>query len=144
MTASHSSHDDAIIESMLIIGCVGATAGGEFLAWRNALGLPDPEAVLLDPDSFVLPERSDRAFAALNAVTSAVIANCTPERWEAGWRALIAAMKADQPDLAVVSARALLKHRPPSAHPPRDVLVAMAPVLREAGLFDSLAPQPAQ
>ena len=49
----------------------------EFLAWSSELDLPDPEAVLADPTSFVLPERGDRAYAALSSVAAAVVADPT-------------------------------------------------------------------
>jgi hypothetical protein len=41
-------------------GAVGDGAAAEFHAWMQERGLPDPEAVLADPDSFALPHRSDR------------------------------------------------------------------------------------
>ena len=69
----------------LVRGCVGDGAGAEFLAWLLEMDLPDPEEVLADPAAFRLPERADRAYAALAAVTAAVTAQPSPERWAAGW-----------------------------------------------------------
>ena len=69
--------------SALVRGCVGDGAGVEFLTWLAEMDLPDPEAVLADPASFALPERGDRAYAALAAVAAAVAADLTPERWAA-------------------------------------------------------------
>src|SRR5262249_57589504 len=43
--------------SALVRGSVGEGAGVEFLAWLAEMDLPDPEAVLADPGSFVLPHR---------------------------------------------------------------------------------------
>ena len=57
--------------SLLVRGCVGTGAGVEFLTWLAEADLADPEAVLADPDSFVLPERGDRASAALSSVAGA-------------------------------------------------------------------------
>ena len=62
--------------------------GAEFLTWLAEMDLPDPEAVLADPASFTLPERADRAYAALAAVAAVVAADPTPERWAAGWQVL--------------------------------------------------------
>lgn len=128
----------APVAAALTIGSVGVVAGGEFLAWRDDLGLPDPEAVLADPLSFRLPERGDRAYAALAAVTAAVVAENSPARWVAAWTAIGAATAEAHADVAVAAVRTLIAHRPAGAVPPREVLVAMAPLLRTAGLFDHL------
>src|SRR5262249_18051492 len=58
----------------LVAGAVGEGAALEFLSWLEHLDLPDPEAVLADPESFELPERSDRAFAAPTAVATGAVA----------------------------------------------------------------------
>ena len=72
--------------SALIRGAIGDGAGVEFLAWLVEMDLPDPERVLADPASFRLPERGDRAYAALAAIAAAVAADPTPARWTAGGR----------------------------------------------------------
>lgn len=72
----------------LVEGAVGQGPGTEFLVWVVEADLPDPEAVLADPASFVLPERPDRALAALGAITAAVLARPSVERWLAGWAVL--------------------------------------------------------
>jgi hypothetical protein len=120
--------------SALIRGAVGDGAGVEFLAWLIDMDLPDPEVVLADPGSFVLPERSDRAYAALAAIASAVAATPTPERWVAGWRVLgLAAGGA--PDVAAVAARLLARCKPEGlAELPAEIRL-FAPVLRDAGML---------
>jgi len=102
------------------------------------LDLPDPEAILRDPTSFRLPERGDRAYAALAAVTAAVLANNTAERWEAAWLAIAAGTENGHADIAVAAVRSLIAHRPDGAAPPLEVLTQMTPVLKTAGLFDVL------
>lgn len=129
---------DEGVAALLVMGCVGAAAGAEYLAWREELDLPDPEAVLADPDRFELPDRGDRAHAALSAVTAAVLANNTAPRWEAAWRAIAAATRDRHGDVALASVRALIQHRPTGGAPPPEVLTQMAPLLRTAGLFDRL------
>lgn len=124
------------VVTLLVAGSVGVGAAAEFLAWREDLDLPDPESVLADPASFRLPERGDRAYAALAAVTAAVIADNTAERWEAAWTAIAAATEERQADIAVVAVRTLIAHRPDGAVPPAHVLTKMTPVLRTAGLFE--------
>ncbi len=64
-----------IATSLLVRGCVGPGPGVEYLTWLAEADLPDPEAVLADPDSFALPERGDRAYAALTSVAAAVAAD---------------------------------------------------------------------
>jgi hypothetical protein len=73
-------------------------------------------------------------------VTAAVLAENTSARWEAAWRAIAAGTRKGRGDLAVAAVRTLIAHRPDGAVPPRDVLTEMAPVLREAGMFERLSP----
>jgi len=119
---------------LLIRGCVGDGAGVEFLAWAKEMDLPDPEAVLADPDSFELPERGDRAYAALSSVAAAVVANNTVARWHAGWKVLGTAGES-APDVAAVAARILAANRPEGATAPPEVKIFI-PVLRDAGLLE--------
>jgi hypothetical protein len=121
--------------SALVRGCVGDGAGAEFLTWLAEMDLPDPEEVLADPDSFTLPDRADRAYAALAAVTAAVTADLTADRWAAGWRVLATAA-ASAPDVAAAAARVLARHRPDGAPLPPEIRL-FAPVLRDAGLLSS-------
>ncbi len=119
--------------SALIRGAVGDGAGVEFLAWLVEMDLPDPEQVLADPASFRLPERGDRAYAALASIASAVASNPTPERWTAGWQVLGLAADAAL-DMAAAAARVLARCRPDGAALPEEVRL-FAPVLRDAGLL---------
>jgi len=132
------SGGDAETRALLIAGAVGPAAAAEYLAWQEDLDLPDPEAVLRNPASFRLPERGDRAYAALTAITAAVLADNTAERWEAAWEAISAVTESRQADIAMAAVRTLVVHRPDGAAPPPDVLIKMAPVLRTAGLFERL------
>ena len=117
----------------LIRGAVGDGAAVEFLAWLVEMDLPDPEAVLADPASFILPERGDRAYAALTSIAAAVAAQPDAARWAAGWRVL--GLVADSsPDIAAVAARTLARCRPDGAPLPEEIK-RFAPVLRSAGLL---------
>ena len=119
--------------TLLVLGAVGEGAGIEFLSWLANMDLPDPEAVLADPDGFELPERSDRAFAVLTAVASVAVARGDAESWAAAWR--VVERVADRaPDVAALAARTLAGARPPGAELPGGLL-QMAPVLRAAGLM---------
>jgi AAA domain (dynein-related subfamily) len=124
---------DEDVRATLIFGTVGEGAGIEFLSWQANADLPDPEAVLADPDSFELPERSDRAFAVLTAVTSVAIAHGDADSWTAAWRVLAKATSA-APDVATLVAQSLAAARPQGAALPAEVL-QLTPVLRAAGLL---------
>lgn len=127
------------VTTHLLRGAVGPGAAAEYLAWQSDLALPDPEAVLADPRSFVLPERGDRAYAALSAIVAAVLSNNSVQRWEAAWDAIAVACAGEKGDIAVAAIRALVSNRPTGARPSPEVLAKMAPVLRSAGLFERLA-----
>lgn len=122
----------------LLAGAVGHGPALEFLGWMEEAGLPDAETALRDPSSFVLPERGDRAYATLTALVAAVLADNSVERWTAAWSALAAGVRTGQADLAAAVMRPLIEHRPDGAMPSAEVLAAVGPVLRQAGLFDRL------
>lgn len=119
--------------SVLVRGSVGQGPGVEFLTWLVEADLPDPETVLADPDSFELPLRGDRAYAALSSIASVVAADATVARWLAGWRVFGKAGET-APDVAAAAARTLARCRPPGAPVPAE-LTAFAPLLRAAGLL---------
>ena len=105
------------------------------------MDLPDPEQVLADPASFRLPDRGDRAYAALAAVAAAVAANPTPERWTAGWQVL--GLAADgAPDVAAVAARVLARCRPAGLKDMPPEIHLFIPVLKDAGLLPEVMPGP--
>ena len=131
--AAAASDAGELATSLLVRGCVGAGAGIEYLTWLAEADLPDPEAVLANPDAFVLPERGDRAYAALSSIAAAVAANPYDGRWERGWRAFARAA-GSAPDVAAAAARTLARCRPPGAPVP-DEVHAFAPLLRDAGLL---------
>jgi hypothetical protein len=133
LAASEAAHASEAARAALVEGAVGDGAALEFLVWLEHLDLPDPEAVLADPDTFVLPERSDRAFAVLTAVASVAVADGGQERWQQAWR-VVARAAEGAPDVATLVARTLATHRPPGAEVP-EALLELAPVLRAAGLL---------
>lgn len=132
--AAEAAGADELVASVLVRGCVGPGPGAEYLTWLAEADLPDPEAVLADPESFELPERGDRAYAALTSVAAVVAADPTPERWAAGWRVFGRAASAGVPDVAASAARTLARCRPPGAPLPPE-LATFTPLLRDAGLL---------
>jgi MoxR-like ATPase len=133
LAAAEAGAAGELATSLLVRGCVGTGPGVEFLAWLAEADLPDPEAVLADPDGFVLPQRGDRAYAALSSVAAAVAADPSNGRWERGWRAFGHAA-GTVPDVAAAAARTLARCRPAGAAIP-DEVKAFAPLLRDAGLL---------
>ncbi|MGF1599633.1 MAG: AAA family ATPase [Acidimicrobiales bacterium] len=132
LAAARAGEVDHDVRARLVAGCVGDGPGIELLSWLAALDLPDPEAILADPTSFELPERGDRAYAALTAVAAAVAADPTIGRWAAGWEVLGRAGET-APDVAALAARVLVRCRPEGAPTPPQA-AAFLPLLRDAGL----------
>lgn len=133
LAAAEAAGTGEDVSSLLVRGCVGTGPGVEFLSWLAEADLPDPEAVLADPDSFVLPTRGDRAYAALSSIAAAVAADPDDGRWERGWRAFGRA-STSAPDVAAAAARTLARCRPAGARVPPEVEL-FAPLLRDAGLL---------
>jgi hypothetical protein len=119
-----------------IAGCVGEGPAGEFVTWARAADLPDPEELLADPARFQLPERGDIAYAVLSAVATAVVSNCTTERWLAAWEILGRAAERGAKDIAAAAARQLARLRRERPELPLPTQVAQfVPLLKEAGLL---------
>ena len=100
------------LQAAALAGLVGDQAL-PFLEYRETLNLPDPEDILKDPRSLVLPDRTDRAYAVCYALVGAVLNHKTPERWQAAMIALgVAARK--HADIPTAAARTLCdkRHRP--------------------------------
>ncbi len=88
------------------IAClVGAAAAAAFVAWRAEMDLPDPAE--LAAGRAKLPERGDRAYAALVSMVAWALPR-TPDDVLDAWRVIGTA----RPDVSVAAARALLEGRP--------------------------------
>lgn len=133
--ASHAAGAGPEVRAALLGGAVGEAAALELVAWESDLDLPDPEVILADPDALRIPRRGDRAFAILSAVTAAVVADNTPERWAAGWAVVRRYVDTGKPDIAAVGARQLARHRPKGARLTDDVS-ALLPLLEATSLAD--------
>ncbi|MCC7376980.1 MAG: AAA family ATPase [Verrucomicrobiales bacterium] len=118
-----------------IAAIVGPAAATAFFSWLQAQDLPDPEAILSNPDAFVLPDREDKAFTVLNSVVGAVVANNNPDRYDRAWRVLAATIKSNAADIAVVPARTLAAKPPPNLKSMPKACTAFMPVLQQAGII---------
>ncbi|WP_238019613.1 AAA family ATPase [Dactylosporangium sp. AC04546] len=107
-TAAGASRD---VLSMLVRGTVGDGPGLELLASLDRMDLPDPEVLLADPDSAVLPERGDLRQTVLDAVVAAVRHRPDRSRWAAAWALLARALETGPPDVVVVPATTLASLR---------------------------------
>ena len=113
LAAVTAVHGASSVRSRLITGCVGKGVGLQFLAWEQALDLPDPEDVLAHPSTAKVPDRGDKAFAVLGALQFAV---CTPKpdelaRWKAAWVYLDRVAEKLGDDVIMPCARALSDFR---------------------------------
>ncbi|MFC5824995.1 AAA family ATPase [Nonomuraea insulae] len=133
MAACKAADASADVLAVLVAGAVGEGAALEFLSWMEHLDLPDPMAVLDDPDAFELPRRSDRAFAVLTSVVAVAVAAGDVSHWDAAWMVIAKAART-APDVATLAARTLAGRRPPGARIPA-TLLELTPILRAAGLL---------
>ena len=103
------SPGDRRLQAAALGGLVGDQAL-PFLEYGETLNLPDPEDILKDPRSLVLPDRIDRAYAICSSLVGAVLNNKTPERWEAAMIALGVACRKNA-DIPTAAARTLCDKR---------------------------------
>jgi hypothetical protein len=122
------------VRTMLVAGCVGAPAAGEFLTYVSTLDLPDPEGLLADPESLRLDgRRSDIVHAVASSVWAVADARLTPERWVACGRVLARIADAGHADIAFATARRWVQARPANALPDVATMRSLHPILRELG-----------
>lgn len=114
LTFADAAEADREALALVLAGAIGDGPGIELLTFAEELDLPDPERVLARPEAFGLPDRGDRQLAFLTAVTAAVQARVTRERWEAGWVVLAKAVEAGVPDVAARAAADLAAIRDPN------------------------------
>ena len=106
-----AANTGAEVLSMLVRGVVGDGPGLELMASLDRMDLPDPETLLENPASAVLPERGDLRQAVLDGVVAAVRKRPERARWDAAWAVLVLALETGPPDLVVVPASTLASLR---------------------------------
>jgi len=135
LAAADAAQAGEDVSASLVSGCVGEGPALEFIAWRRALDLPDPEEVLSNPDRFRVPERGDQAFAVLTAVVAAAVRDLTKDRWLAAWQVLARAAEQGAKDIAAAAAKALAQARKPNLPLPQKELREFIPLLQKGGLM---------
>lgn len=124
------------IASLIVRGCVGPDGAREFFTFTGELNLPNPEDLLNEPKSLVLPARGDLAYAVLYSVVSAVLNNNTNDRWHAAWKVFGAAAKLGRADIAASCTRIVGNSRPKdwdNQYP--DAARDFIDILRAAGMY---------
>jgi hypothetical protein len=113
-------------------GAIGDGAGFELFAFLERHDLPDPEALLSDPNAVSLPERGDLVHATLAAVVDAISRDRTQARWRAGWEFVARLIESVPVDLIVAQAMDLAALRDPDWAPPAqlDRLGALGKLLK--------------
>lgn len=121
---------------MLVTGCIGQAAASEVLAYIADLDLPDPEALLADPASFVAPTRGDRVYAIGASVLMAVKNNNTGDRWKAAGKVVAAIANANHSDVAVAIGKRWMAIRPSNdVMPDAESLRPLTPILKAAKII---------
>lgn len=128
---------DREVLSLLVKGAVGDGPGFELLASIDRLDLPDPEVLLADPASGVLPDRGDLRLAVLDAVVLAVKKRPDQNRWNAAWEVLVRALETGAPDLLVSPVMTLSTLRQQGWDVPAAIerLAVAVPLGKHAGLL---------
>jgi hypothetical protein len=127
---------NSTVVTLLLAGTVGITAGGMFLNYLRELDLPDPEALLADPGSFVVDRRrTDRTYAVAASVWAATSARNTPERWVSCGAVLAGIAEAGSADIAFSYGRRWAAARPAGALPTERIVRGLAPILQELNLL---------
>lgn len=92
---------DAADTLALVQGCVGPGPAVAYLAFCADADLPDPEALLADPDGYTFDAgRVDRCIVAMTAVVGALDRKFTEDRWKAAWTLVGRLVAPGMPDVA--------------------------------------------
>lgn len=130
--------DDSPAIDAAVRGLVGEGAATEFLVWRATADLPDPAAVIADPEGAFdwAAAEQDRVWAVLSGVTAHAAAKGTVTAWREAWTPIVVAAEHVHADVAGAAARALGRSRPARAAVPA-VARRFLPILQAAGLSAS-------
>ena len=123
------------IRRLLVVGCVGQGAGSEYLTFREQQDLPDPEAIIADPENFVLPKRPDKLYAICGALMSALSNDISGERWHSVGKFVLRLSKLGHLDMAVSLMLQWKKIAPPGAMNSPAINQALKPLLVKAGII---------
>jgi MoxR-like ATPase len=99
---------DYAFRQELMASCIGHAGAAEYVSWRSAMDLPDPEDTLAGKvDQIVFEDRPDITYAILSAAMAAVAGDWSNERYILGWKVLDKAAKDGAGDVATAMVRSL-------------------------------------
>lgn len=132
-------HIEGSVIGTAMAGSVGDVATKGFLEFAANANIPDPEAVLANPQIFDPVAANGTSLAAMGGVVAAVGANLTEERWAAAWGVLNFVAKAGKPEVAIFAAPGLINMRNrliAEGNTPTDprALMELVPILQKAGV----------
>jgi hypothetical protein len=104
--------------ALAVRGAIGDGAGFELFAFLERHDLPDPEALLSEPNAVDLPERGDLVHATLATVVDAIGRDTTEARWRAGSELVARLIESVPVDLLAAQAMDLAALRDPDWAPP--------------------------
>lgn len=129
---------------VLLTGAIGVGAAGQFLAWAREQDLPDPRAVLKNPEQWS-PDRArlDRSIATLSACAAEALEQKVSNEKERdalveqAWKLIQRAHEAKVPDVAIPAAIVLCSKRASAKRGKveEDMLFKLAPMLQQSGYF---------
>lgn len=90
LTIDRGQHPAAALRR--IVSEIGSGPALEFENYINEASLPDPEALLANPDRYEPTGRLDVDFATMMSVTAAFEANATGDRYIAAWKVIVGAV----------------------------------------------------
>ena len=122
------------IRRLLVVGCVGQGAGSEYLTFRENLDLPDPEAIILDPENFVLPKRPDKLYAISGSLLAALGNDVSGDRWDKVGKFILRLSKLGHPDIAVSLYLQWKKMAPTGSMIGRPIVAELSSLFKEAGV----------
>jgi hypothetical protein len=122
------------IRRLLVVGCVGQGSGSEYLTFRENLDLPDPEAIILDPENFVLPKRPDKLYAISGSLLAALGNDVSGDRWDMVGKFILRLSKLGHPDIAVSLYLQWKKMAPTGSMIARPIVAELSSLFKEAGV----------
>lgn len=144
LTIAESFGASEAVKENLVKGCVGDVAGGDFWTYYKHLDLPDPEDLLVNPDSYVPLDKEDQVYIVTNGLVNAVKENPTPERWSQAISVLCRIVKANG-DIAAGAFPEFIAMR--RQHPelkkaslPKDDMINYQDILTTAGVLRRKTP----
>lgn len=99
------------VREELMAGCVGLAQASQFIAWRNAFDLPDPEK-LIDGSfkgELVDEDRPDRTYTIMSSLVSVLADNWTPDRYKRVWQLHAEVSKKGAGDIAAATINTLMR-----------------------------------